>query len=196
MTQDRARLTRRIAIAAVAAVALVGVILVIALGGLADDEGRVVDSYRIGERIEASGAATVIESVTLTDRRPAGDLEAAEGRRWLIVSVTQTNLGTVPLFVANLRIGINYGSALDQTDDTSTVDRVDGGLSASPLQPGVATRLDYVFDVPADETDARNAVVGVYRVDRVYGDPVFGDTSYSSPHPVGRIEVADIEVAS
>lgn len=192
MARDRARLRRRAVIGAVAGVLALGVVLVIALGGLDEDEGRAVESYSLGDRIEVGDFVTVVDAVTVSRYRLGTESEASAGRLWLTVTATQTNLTDAPMFLGRARIGVNYGSALTQATETTTVDRALGGAAAAPLQPGVATRLLYVFEIP-DDIDATDAVIGVYRTDRVYGDPVFGDTSYGSPYPVGRIAVDEIE---
>ncbi|TPW76055.1 DUF4352 domain-containing protein [Schumannella soli] len=193
MARDRGRLIRRAVIGGIAGVIVVAALAIVVSGGLADDGGRRVTTYRVGERIESGNARTVVESVTLSTRRPGSGFEASDGRRWLVITVVQTNLSDAPLFVTNLRIGINYGTALDQRDTTRSIDRAAGGQAASPLPPGVPTRLWYVFDVPATAAPDDETVVGVYRADRTYGDPVFGDTGYGSPYPVGRVPVDRVE---
>jgi len=194
MARDRGRLIRRAVIGGLAGLLALAAVTVVAFGGLAEDEGRRVTTYRAGERIEVGDARTVIESVVLTDRRPSSGFEASEGRRWLVVTAVQTNLTDAPLFATNLRVGVNFGTELDQRDSTTSIDRAAGGQSPSPLPPGIPTRLQYLFEVPATAEAGDETVVGVYRADRAYGDPIFGDTSYGSPYPVGRVPFDRVEV--
>lgn len=158
-----------------------------ALGGFADAPVQSLPRIALGEVYEGGEVITSVESATLADEVD-GFGPAAEGETFVVVEAIVTNTADEAAGTQIDTVRVRLGDEIDP--DAPADVTVDTGTGELPgfLQPGLPTRLAYVWRIDSDAARTGDEiVVGVFENERVENDPLWGDTAYGGPVPKRRI---------
>ena len=175
----------------------VGAVVVIAViigvsGGFGVVPVQKVRLVQLGDRVAGAEVDAKVHRVYLADRIP-GDTAAAEGESVLIVEAELLNRADAPTTLIHDRIRVIADGAIALEDDP---DRVVDLRNTDPpdfLQPGLPTEVSFAWPVVGGSlATGDRIVVGILDRVPVSGDPIYGDTAYSSPRALARL-IVDLE---
>lgn len=157
-----------------------------AFGGLADAPTTPIAALEAGERIDGAQLdITVLEGVVV-DELPGASLEPEAGNRFVMVVAEVENVSTAPAGSANFDEVVALATV---SDEATTVLDIDDGREWPTLQVGVPRTLAWVWELPAEVSDA--AAIGVEVFDRSYyeGTTFIVGASFEDPFLVAAGEL-------
>lgn len=162
--------------------------IVALLGGFNDVPIEKLPKADLGETIDGTELRTTIDRVYLSPTAPVSGTEAADGEQYLVVEATLENLTHATSSFAYDAVRVLLGDVVTADDDPSILLELRSGDSFGAVQPGLPTKVAFLWKVPlADVSAGDKVIIGVFVRNPVKGDPVFGDTAFSSPTPIARI---------
>lgn len=169
---------------------LAGIALVIALvaavGGFAETPVTKVATISLGDVYEGRQVDWSVESIELTAEAP-GAVLPDDGGQFAIATVLLTNHDDVPtpLGTAQLLLLIDSIDYVELSDQQ--VSARDLGFT-SVLQPGLPTRMLYIWNVPSSVSEDDAAILGLLEAVPDTDSP-YGDGELGEPLAVRRIDV-------
>lgn len=173
----------------VVAVAVTAVGTIALLGGFNEVPVEKLPVIELGAAQPGNEITTTITRVYLSETRPVTGYDLDEGQVAVVVEGTALNTTDRSSVLAPRLVRVLLDGVIDPDEDTepSAIELRNGG-GIEFVQPGLPTRMAWVWEVPADSVaEGDRIVVGVFERYKIEYDPVFGDTAYSDVVPVARI---------
>lgn len=162
--------------------------IVALLGGFNDVPIEKLPKIELGESIDGTELRSTIDRVYLSPTAPVSGTEAGDGEQYLVVEATLENLTHATSTFSYDAVRVLLGDIVKVDDDPSILLELRSGDSFGELQPGLPTKVAFLWKVPLDQVSVGDdVIIGVFVRNPVKGDPVFGDTAFSSPTPIARI---------
>jgi hypothetical protein len=161
--------------------------LVAISGGFNDVPVQKLPVISIGETHVGNELATTVTGIRLSPTAPVTEYDAPEGEEFLIVEATLENVTNDPNLFASRLLRVIVDGALDGNDAPDRVVELRTGGYADVLQPGLPTKIAFLWPVPAGSIDEGAMItIGIFERYDMVDDPRFDD-SKTNPVPVARI---------
>lgn len=161
---------------------------IILLGGFNDVPVEKLPVAELGSTQVGNELTTTITGVHLSEKAPVTGYDLEEGKVDLVVEATLTNTTNSSSLFGFDAVRVLLDGVIDPDRDPpySLIElRSGGGLSF--LQPGLPTKVAYVWHVDSSKVAAGDKIiVGVFQRHPVADDPLFSDAQ-SAAAPVVRI---------
>ena len=172
-----------VALAVVAALAAVTL-----LGGFNDVPVEKLPVAELGSTQVGNELTTTITGVHLSTSAPVTGYDLDEGKVDVVVEATLTNTTDRPNYFAGNAVRVFLDGVIDpDRDEPDSVIELRSGGALPFLQPGLPTKVSYIWTVDAADVAAGDQIVaGVFQRHPVADDPLFSDAQ-SAPEPIVRI---------
>jgi len=172
-----------------AAAVLAVAALVAGLGGFGDRVPSEVPVLELGEAWTGGELRTTVNWVSFTNVDPVSGYVLTDGEVFILVDVTLENLTDRPTIFGRDAVLIEVPDVVtaETSPDAFLEQRTGDGLLF--VQPGVPVDVYFRWQVPAASVAVDDTIyLGIFERFPVADDPVFGDTAYTGPRFVARIE--------
>lgn len=158
-----------------------------ALGGFDEVPVQKLPEIELGERFTGNELAVQIDDIRLSPTAPVTGYDAGDGKVYLVVEATLENVTTAPNIFQSRAVRVLVDGVISGNDAPYHVVELRSGDGLSFTQPGLPTRVAYLWQVDASRIDVGDdIIVGIFERYDAPDDPRFDDAK-TSPVVVVRL---------
>lgn len=163
------------------------VVAVAALGGFNDVPIEKLPTVKLGSTQVGNEITTTVTGSYLSTTAPITGYDLAPGKVDLVVEGTLTDVTNKSSIFASQVVRVLLEGVIDPADDPDSTIELRSGKSLDFLQPGLPTKVAWVWKVDAAKVAAGDRlIIGVFSRHPVTDDPLFADAQ-SAAEPMVRI---------